>query len=104
MARPRKPTVNKSEFVRSMGPEMRASDVVEAAKKKGIKLTDRYVYVIRSADKAKARKKGLPVVGGRRGRRTSSGGSEAEMRRAIAELGLSASRQILRDVEAAFSR
>lgn len=90
--------VNKSEFVRSQG-DAKASDVVAAAKKKGIKLTERYVYVIRSADKAKSRK-GI-AVGGKRGRR-GTGDAEARLRHAIAELGLTAARRVLQDVEAAF--
>jgi hypothetical protein len=88
-----------------MPRDMRAKDVVAAALKKGIKgLSERYVYIIRSADKARARD-GKPALGrGRRGRRGTAGGSEAQLRRAIAELGLAASREILRQVEAAFSR
>ena len=93
--------LNKSEFVRSM-PDAKASDVVAAAKKKGITLSDRYVYVIRSADKAKARN-GLPIGRERgRGRGRSSGNAEAQLRQAIAELGLAAARRVLQDVESAF--
>lgn len=105
MARSKKSTLTKSDFIRSVAPDMPAKDVVAAAMKKGIKgLSERYVYVIRSSDKARARN-GKPVLGrGQRGRRGSSSGSEAQLRKAIAELGLSAARQILRDVEAAFSR
>jgi hypothetical protein len=91
--------LNKSEFVRSM-PDAKASDVVAAAKKKGIKLSDRYVYVIRSSDKAKARRTG---VTGPRGRRAGAGTAEAQLRHAIAELGLAAARRILADVESSFS-
>jgi hypothetical protein len=98
MATRKKP--NKSEFVRSQG-DAKASDVVAAAKKKGMKLTERYVYVIRSADKARARKKG--VVAGR-GRGRASGDAEARLRHAIAELGLTAARRVMQEVESAFSR
>ncbi len=99
---PRKSSkVNKSEFVRSMG-NAPAKDVVAAAAKKGIKLSDRYVYVIRSSDKAKARN-GKPV-GGRRGRRPTGSGAETQLRQAIAELGLATSRRVFQEVEAAFSR
>lgn len=99
MARPKKALPNKSDFVRSM-PDMPAKDVV-AATKAGVKLTERYVYVIRSADKARARA-GKPIGSRGRGRRAHAGASEAQLRRAIAELGLSAAREILRDVEASF--
>jgi hypothetical protein len=90
--------MTKSDFVRSMG-STKASDIVAAAKKQGMKLTERYVYVIRSSDKRRGR---APVARGRRGRGTSS--SEAELRRAIAELGLTKARAIFREVEATFSR
>jgi len=91
-----KKPANKSDFVRSMGSRP-AKEVVALAAKKGMKLTDRYVYVIRSADKAKARVKGLSI-------RVSNGKGDAEgdFRRAIAEVGLSRARQILADVERAF--
>lgn len=84
--------VNKSDFVRSMGDKP-AKEIVATAKKKGFKLTERYVYVIRSADKAKRRGHVATKVGGR---------AEADMRRAVAELGLARSRQVLADVERAF--
>lgn len=94
--------INKSEFVRSMG-DAKASDVVAAAKRQGIALSERYVWVIRSSDKAKARK-GLTVGGaGRRAQRgRASGGAESQLRHAIAELGLASARRILDEVERAF--
>jgi hypothetical protein len=106
MPRGKKGTVTKSSFVRSLASDTPATDVVAAAKKQGIKgLTERYVYVIRSSDKARARSGRPPVGEGRKGgRRGAAGGSEAALRRAIAELGLSAARAIFREVEAAFSR
>jgi hypothetical protein len=103
MPRTQSPKINKSEFIRSM-PDAPAREVVEAGAKKGVKLSEKYVHVIRSADKARARV-GKAVGGGKRGRgRGASSGSEAELRRAIAELGLTRARQVLGEVEAAFSR
>ncbi len=96
-SRKRKGAVNKSEFVRNMAPGTPAKDVVNAAKKRGIKLTERYVYVIRSSDKAKARRRGPGRVGKR-----SGAGAEQDSRLAIAELGLARARQIMAEVEAAF--
>lgn len=90
---------NKSEFVRKQG-DTPAREVVAAARKAGIKLTERYVYVIRSADKARARRKGIVKTTGR-GRRT--GGDERELRQAIAEIGLARSREIFQDVERALT-
>lgn len=91
--------LNKSDFVRSM-EGVPAREVVAAAAKSGIKLTERYVYVIRSADKAKARKRAFGGAGGSR----RGGDGEAALRRAIAELGLATARTILREMERAFAR
>jgi hypothetical protein len=96
--------LTKSDFVRSLSADLPAKEVVAAATKQGIKgLTERYVYVIRSSDKARARS-GRPPAGEGRGRRRALGGPEAALRRAIAELGLTAAREIFREVEKAFSR
>jgi hypothetical protein len=40
-------TINKSAFVRSLPATMSASDVVKAAKAKGIEISDKYVHTIR---------------------------------------------------------
>jgi hypothetical protein len=92
-AKPAKAAMNKSDFVRSMGSRP-AKEVVALAAKRGMKLSERYVYVIRSADKAKARRRGQVRVGG--------GSADASLREAIAEVGLVRARQILGEVEAAF--
>ena len=47
-SRPKGPRPNKSEFVRSMPVDMSAIEVVEAGKKKGIKLSRTLVYVVRN--------------------------------------------------------
>ena len=97
MPRPRKATPKKSDFVRKMGDKP-AAEIVAAAAKAGMKLTAKYVYVIRSATKAKARRGGGPS-----GRRVRGGGSsDAALRQAIAELGLARARQVLAEVESAF--
>lgn len=102
MRRNAKAKPNKSDFVRKQG-DAPAKEVVSAAKKLGIKLTERYVYVIRSADKARARRKDIREVHfvktGRGRGRGQPGGDERELRQAIAELGLARSRAILQDVE-----
>jgi hypothetical protein len=54
---------SKTGFVLGLAKDMPASEVVAKAKAAGIKLTDRYVYVIRSKAKGRA---GKPA--GRRGR------------------------------------
>jgi hypothetical protein len=92
--------LTKTDFVRSMG-DAKASDIVAAAKKKGMKLSERYVYVIRSNDNARGRG---GAVGSGRGARGSRGGGNAEaaLRQAIADIGLVAARRIFDEVERAF--
>jgi hypothetical protein len=93
---------SKAGFVLGLAPETPAKEVVAEAKKHGIELTEKYVYVIRS--NAKRKNAGRGVGGAVRGRARFSNGStqEADLRRAIAELGLSRARQVFKEVEAAF--
>jgi len=103
----------KSAFVRSMPAGTPAAEVVEAAKKRGIKLTPSLVYNIRSTTKKSSgsttKGKPGPKTGrkGRRGRRRVRGAAsvaaEIHLRNAIASLGLVKSREILAAVEAAFA-
>lgn len=92
--------LTKTDFVRSMG-DAKASDIVAAAKKKGMTLSERYVYVIRSNDNARGRGGSAPKLGAGRGRR-ATGNAEAQLRQAIAEIGLSAARRVFDEVERAF--
>jgi hypothetical protein len=92
--------LTKTDFVRSMG-DAKASDIVAAAKKKGMTLSERYVYVIRSNDNARGRGGAAPKTRGRAGRR-GRGDAEAQLRQAIAEIGLSAARRVFDEVERAF--
>ena len=90
--------LTKSDFVRGLG-KIPAKEVVALAAQKGMTLTERYVYVIRSADKRKG-----DHVRARPGGRARAGSSDAALRQAIAELGLSRAREIIAEVEAAFAR
>lgn len=84
-------------FVLGM-PDTPAKDVVLAAKKNGIKLSEQYVYVIRSNANRKAgktRKSGAVRV-------ARSGNAEAQLRSAIAEVGLARARAVLAEVERTF--
>lgn len=92
--------MNAADFLRGM-PDASARDIVAAAKKKGIKLSERYVYVIRSSDRAKAQAGGSR---GGRGSRPGKNGAETSLRQAIAELGLARARQVLAEVESRFGR
>jgi hypothetical protein len=102
MAR-RKKATSKTAFALGLPADMAAKDVVVEAAEKGIKLTDRYVYVIRSNANAKARG-GWKSRTTKRGGGRASGGAEGELRRAIAELGLARAREVLAQVESAFRR
>jgi hypothetical protein len=82
--------VNKSAFVRNLPQDMPAKEVVDRAKSEGMKISVAYVYSIRTAAKAGARRAagGLPgralrSIGGANGR------VEELLRAVAAELGLS---------------
>ncbi len=108
----------KAEFIRSQPASMSAKEVVEAAKKVGLKVTVNHVYNIRAAGKkeggfAPPRSAAAPSAshstGSRRGRGpgSASGGAasaalEAQLRRAIAEVGLQRAREIFDSVESVF--
>ncbi len=94
----------KTEFVRSLDRSLSAADVVALAEKKGLRLTPAFVYNIRSAEalRAPVRGNGKPI------RRPSkdvvlSGSPEAQLRAAIAQIGLVRARQILDEVEQTFA-
>lgn len=91
-----KKKISKSDFVRSFKTGTPAKDIEIAAKKKGIKLSARYIYVIRSSDKTKNKRRGP-------GLKKTNGSGDAQLRSAIAELGLARSRQVLAEVEQAFA-
>ena len=95
----------KSEFVRSLDPSIPAAEVVAMAEKRGLKLTTGLVYNIRSASNASLRgsraRSQKPAVKWRNG--TSDDNAEAQLRAAIAQIGLSRARQILEEVEETFA-
>jgi hypothetical protein len=96
----------KSEFVRSLDPSIPAAEVVAMAEKRGLKLTTGLVYNIRSASNAslrgsRARMAQKPVAKWRTG--TTDDNAEAQLRAAIAQIGLSRARQILEEVEETFA-
>lgn len=98
----KKKTVNKSDFVRAAG-DLPAKEIVQRAKARGIKLSERYVYVIRSSDKAKARRRGVDVTGGRRKRvrgHTAELFGAQELRALMLVAGLATSRRVLDELEA----
>lgn len=78
MAKSEKPSVNKADFVRSIGLDVRAKDVVQKAASAGFSLSEAYVYGVRKemgsksspskpGDKARAAKTAQPAAPVRRG-------------------------------------
>ena len=102
--KPSKPRFGaKSEFVRSLESTIPAAEVVAMAEKRGLKLTTALVYNIRSASNAGTRgarsRSGLRIAIQPR----VDGNVEAQLRAAIAQVGLSRALQILAEVEATFA-
>jgi hypothetical protein len=94
----------KSEFVRSLDRSLSAAQVVALAEKKGLRLTPAFVYNIRSA--GASRDGSSRAVPERSQRQVKNGGArspEAQLRAAIAEIGLARARQILEEVENTFA-
>lgn len=90
----------KSEFVRSLDRALSAAEVIALAEKKGLRLTPAFVYNIRSAQAARS----MPVRPGKNGASSGGRGSpEAQLRAAIAQIGLARARQILDEVERTFA-
>jgi hypothetical protein len=89
----------KAAFVRGVARDVPAKDVVAQAAKKGLKLTENYVYTIRSASSAsKAKKAAKP--GRKLGASSGMSAAEAQLRDAIADLGLVTATRILESVRA----
>jgi hypothetical protein len=96
----------KSEFVRSLDRDLSAAEVVALAQKKGLKLTAAFVYNIRSADARTRRGSASGGSLGKNGNRSApllTGSPEAQLRAAIAQIGLARARQILQEVEDTFA-
>lgn len=106
----------KADFIRSQPASMSAKDVVDAARRVGLKVTVNHVYNIRAAEKkdgphvaprSAAAPSNLPSPS-RRGRKSAaqaisaSTALEAQLRRAIAEVGLQRAREIFDSVESVF--
>lgn len=92
----------KSQFVRSLDRDLSAAEVVALAQKKGMHLTPAFVYNVRSAEARARRERGAGKNGGR-GAPPLTGSPEAQLRSAIAQIGLARARQILEEVEETFA-
>ena len=85
--------MSKTAFVLSLPADTPAKEVVERAKRNNMKISDKYVYVVRSNAKRKA--------GARKGRgRQADGGlqnAETRFRKLAVELGLGKAEALLED-------
>lgn len=101
-------SINKTAFVLELPADMSAKEVIDKGKAAGIKLTDRYVYSIRS--KAKVRggtpgRRGRPRGTGKSavlgsGRGGSGGGLESRFFDVALDLGLSKAENLLSSLRA----
>ncbi|HEX3595587.1 MAG TPA: hypothetical protein VHU80_10805 [Polyangiaceae bacterium] len=94
-----KPSTGKqsaSEFVRAQPASMKASEVVQAGAKQGIKFSTNLVYAVRSS------KRPAGARGGRRGpgRPAASSSGESTFRQLALDLGIARARQVLDGLEA----
>jgi hypothetical protein len=105
----------KATFIRD-NPTLSANEVVAKAAAAGIQMTTNHVYNVRSAAKKSPGKKGRPAAKasgpakktkpGKQSRASSgssaaNNGSEAALRKAIADMGLTRARAVFAEVEAA---
>lgn len=90
--------------MRSLDRSLSAAEVVALAEKKGLRLTAAFVYNVRSAEatRASTRTNAKPSRRGSKGV-VLSGSPEAQLRAAIAQIGLVRARQILDEVEQTFA-
>jgi hypothetical protein len=96
MPKKKKPQ-NKTAFVLSLSPTMPAKEVLAKARAAGLKLSEKYVYVIRS--KAKAGGKGKRRGPGRPPKAAAHGGTTDSRFVSLAlDLGLARAEAILRNV------
>ena len=107
---------SKAEFIRAQSSALSAKEVVEAAAKDGLTMTENHVYTVRAEAKKKL---GNPATTSTPKRTTKTTKTktartpsvsepklsdlEAQLRRAIGEMGLAKARAIFAEVERAFA-
>src|SRR5262245_40490743 len=91
------PKQNKSAFVRNLPPKLPAKEVVARAKKAGITLSEKYVYVIRSNSHKKRRRGPGRPAGSTSSSRSAmpSSSAEREFRRLAIEIGVGRAEALL---------
>jgi hypothetical protein len=101
-------SINKTAFVLELPADMSAKEVIDKGKAAGIKLTDRYVYSIRSKAKVRGgaparrgRPRGTGAKGGAAGGRSgASGALESRFFDVALDLGLSKAEALLSNLRA----
>jgi len=97
-------TPNKTRFVLGLPTSMSAKEVIEKGKAAGLKLTDKYIYSIRSKSKVsgKARRKPgrppnatTPSVGSKAASQSAGGSLEKRLMSVALDLGLARAEQLL---------
>ena len=95
--KPRKTRQNKTAFVKSLPADMSAKEVVDRAKKQGMMLGEKYVYVVRSNAR---RKTGRPKASTKVAPDSmATSGPEKEFRRLALELGVKRAELLLSDTK-----
>jgi hypothetical protein len=100
------PALSKSEFIRSRPPGMTAKQVVSAASAVGIKISEHFVYNIRSSAKKRAAKVGREArmqASSAKSARASSAAQAAQFRALVLDLGLAHARELLDEVQSRLS-
>jgi len=99
----------KADFIRDQPSNMSAKDIVDAAAKQGLRISVNHVYNLRAAAKKQPGAGRSSATSSKSGRgRTATGvgaaapGLEAQLRSAIAQVGLRRAREIFDSVEKAF--
>jgi hypothetical protein len=116
-----KPTINKSQFIRSFPSDTSPAEIVAAAKAKGISFSPNYVSTIRSASNKKSKKSGSaepkkpgrpkgsknkkkPAAAAASAPRAHSTGAESTFKKLVLDLGTTRARQLLDEVQKALAK
>jgi hypothetical protein len=98
MPKKKKPQ-NKTAFVLSLSPTMPAKEVLAKARVAGLKLSEKYVYVIRSKAKAGGKRNGRGRGSGRPPKAAAHAGTmDSHFASLLLDLGLERAEAILRNV------
>ena len=97
--KPAKAPKSKTAFVMSLSEDLPAKEVVDRAKKLGMEISDKYVYVVRSNARKRSKKRRGP--GRPPGSTSTASGTpgEREFRRLALDLGVKKAEQLMADLK-----